>query len=163
VDETRIAFSSRSRGKTFIGLAAGTLVIGVLAGLSFATAARGDRSAGWISAGVWVGVWLPLTFYVLNLALGKTVLSSAGIRFSTFVSRRFIPWDQITKIEVQKRSGRNGSWQVIRAHRSSGRPRVLPGAMSSPDSTAEIEKKARAICSRWEEVTGQPQSPVFTR
>jgi len=142
-----------------------SLALGTAGGLSFVSAVRDGRIGGWVWAGVCFGILLPWVVYGVNRMLGTTVLSSAGMRFSTFGSRRLIPWDQITKIEVRPQGGRGKSGQEVRAHRSSGRPLVIPGVMHSlsADSTAEVEEKVRAICSHWEEATGQPQGPVYTR
>jgi len=164
VNETRIAFSSRVRCKNLIGMAVVALGFGTAGVMNYLAVTRGHASVeGWVCATVWAGPLVPSVFYGVNRTLGKTILSHAGMRFSTFVSRRFIPWDQITEIEVQTRTGRGQSWQVVRAHRRSGRPLVIPGVMPKTDSTAEFEEKLRTICSFWEEATEQPRTPVYTR
>lgn len=165
VDETRIAFPSRVRYKTFSAMAVATLAMGGAAGLSYVAAALNGHSAGgWFLVGMWVVMWLPALYYTVNRMLGVTVLSGNGMRFRTLASRRFIQWGQIVKIEVRTRTGRGGSWQVVRVHRRSGRPLVMPGVMRSQrgDSAADIEEKVRAICSDWEQATGHAESPAYT-
>jgi hypothetical protein len=91
VDETRIAFPSRVRYKTFSAMAVATLAMGGAAGLSYVAAAPNGHSAGgWFLVGMWVVMWLPALYYTVNRMLGVTVLSGNGMRFRTLASRRFI-------------------------------------------------------------------------
>jgi hypothetical protein len=101
---------------------------------------------------------------MVNRMLGETVLAGEGMRLRTLPRRRLVEWGQVAKIEVQTRTGQGGSWQVVRVHRRSGRPLVLPGVMRSRrgDSAADLDEKVRAICSEWERTTGRAEGHTYT-
>ncbi|WP_433916995.1 PH domain-containing protein [Streptomyces sp. NBC_01744] len=105
-------------------------------------------------------ILLPCIFYSINRMLGITLLTPEGMQLRTLVSRRRIPWDDITKIEVERRSGQGGPWQVVRVHVARGRPVVLPGAMQSlrGQDEAAFQRSVNMIHSCWQQATAQHRS-----
>ncbi|QMU70243.1 PH domain-containing protein [Streptacidiphilus sp. P02-A3a] len=94
---------------------------------------------------------------------GVTELAPEGMRLRTLVSRRRIPWSDVTMVEAQRRSGRGGSWWVVRVHLLHGRPVVLPGAMQSQRGQNEsgFRTSVDTICSHWRQATGRTDQPVY--
>ncbi|MFT2017062.1 hypothetical protein ACMA1D_14620 [Streptomyces sp. 796.1] len=108
-----------------------TVLLGLGAVFVLPRAYATSGESGAVATVVFAGIWLPTAFYALNRAFGMTLLTPEGVRFRTAVSRRLIPWHRITRFEAQERTGRHAvRWWVIRAHRTHGRPLVLPGSLA---------------------------------
>jgi hypothetical protein len=155
VDELRIAFPAHVRRKSMIVMGALTLGFAVpAAGLSIASAVAGAAGNGWFLGGFWALCCLPCDFYMANRMHGAMILTPAGMRFHTYLSRRFIPWEQITSIE--HRPAARGE-RVARVRRSRGRSLTMPGVMISQrgDDAAEFYDKLRAVQRYWETGTGR--------
>ncbi|MGW2230817.1 hypothetical protein [Streptomyces formicae] len=130
METVRIALPRRQRRSLLLGLAVVTVALGSMALFVLPRAYANTTSSGAVATTVFTAIWLPSVFYVLNRSFGTTTLTPEGMRFSTAVSRRLVPWHEITRIEEEHRTGRGGaSWWVIRAHLTRGRPVVLPGAL----------------------------------
>ncbi|MFE6774581.1 hypothetical protein [Streptomyces sp. NPDC057702] len=131
METARISLPRDQRRSLLLGLAVTTLLLGLFAWYVLPRAYATGPDSGLVATVVLAGIWLPTAFYTLNRAYGATVLTAGGVRFRTAVSRRTIPWHQVTRFEARERSGRGAvRWWVIRAHRSTGRPLVLPGSLA---------------------------------
>ena len=107
----------------------------------------------------WVGVigtfWLAALFYMTNRGYGKTLLAPDRMQFRTFVSRRSIPWHEVTKIEMHRhQTVRGGSWWQARVHRVNGRPLTIPGAFTNHRHDSAFEEKIGAIHNYWVRTVG---------
>lgn len=93
-------------------------------------------------------LWLPTFFYQINRGYGKTKLTADRMQFCSFVSRRRVPWNEITRIEKHSHQTRGGTWWDIRVHRAAGRPLRVPGAFTFGSSAAglgTLEQKLKVI------------------
>jgi hypothetical protein len=115
VTETRIAFTRQERRSGLLAFGAFTLVTGAWA-LFMAFTAQGAARRLWPA--LLAVIWFPAACYLVNRTFGVTEW------LRTLVSRRRIPWSDVTMVEAQRRSGQGGSWWVVRAHLLHGR---LPG------------------------------------
>ena len=161
--ESRIAFTRRERCSGLIRFGVFTLLMGTLALYAILKAYAASLGERWFLPVMFAVMWLPCAFYVVNRMFGVTGLSQEGMRLRTLVSRRRIPWREVTAVEVRRRSGRGGSWQVVRVQLVHGRPVVLPGAMQSQmaQNAAGFAASVATICSYWQEATGCTDQPVY--
>ncbi|MEU6760352.1 hypothetical protein [Streptomyces sp. NPDC046685] len=112
--------------------------------------AESDSSAErWVWAGVLAGFWLAGAFHLVNRAYGRTLLTSERIEFRTFVSRRSIPWAEITGVEEKRHYTRAGEWRDVRAHRLCGRAVAIPGTFTSRRRDACFDRKLAVIRKYW--------------
>lgn len=123
----------------------------IFVGLASVTVLPGGPSADMSVAGRWwwlggiIAFWLTVVFYLVNRAYGSTLLTSERIEFRTFVSRRSIPWSEITKIEKKSHQTRGGLWWELRAHRVRGRSVAIPGTFSSRERGGGFERKLAVL------------------
>ncbi|MER7737304.1 hypothetical protein ABTX34_03040 [Streptomyces sp. NPDC096538] len=124
--------------------------------------------AGWaVAAGLaqpaserwwWVGgtgvLWSASVLYMINRGYGRTCLTEDGMQFRTFVSRRAIPWSEITRIEKRRHSTRGGAWWDLRAVRRRGRALTIPGVFTHRMWDAEFDRKWAVIQERWSRANG---------
>ncbi|MER8091379.1 hypothetical protein ACIO6T_44475 [Streptomyces sp. NPDC087532] len=130
-----------------------TLVFAGMA-VAVAVALRAPTSSRWWWGGG-VGVaWLASLFYMINRGCGRTLLTASGMEFRTFVSRRSIPWSEITRIEKRQHQTRSGFWWNVRAVRVRGRSLTIPGAFTNRMRDAEFEQKLAVIQERWSRAVG---------
>ncbi len=107
-------------------------------------------------------VWalaMPVMIRVSGRMLGSTTVGLAGLRTRTLVTRRAIPWDEVTALEIHTLSGRGGNaGHILQAHRANGRPLDLPGvfATSSRAGDPEFVATVEAIRAAWGSATGRP-------
>jgi hypothetical protein len=59
--------------------------------------------------------------------LRGTLLTEDHLELRTLMTRRLIPWDQVTGIEEKVHRTRTGPWYTARVRRSNGRPLRVPG------------------------------------
>ncbi|MFF0597581.1 hypothetical protein [Streptomyces antibioticus] len=102
----------------------------------------------WWGGGVGVA-WSASLFYMVNRGYGRTLLTASGMQFHTFVSRRSIPWSDITGIEKREHHARSATWWDLRAVRVHGRPLTIPGAFTSRLWDAEFDNKLAVIQEHW--------------
>lgn len=94
-------------------------------------------------------------FYMINRGYGRTFLTSNGMEIHTFLSRRSVPWSEITRIEKRSHQGRSGEWWDVRAVRVHGRALTVPGIFTNRRRDADFEKKLAIIREHWSRaVTG---------
>jgi len=89
-------------------------------------------------------MWLPAFLYMINRGYGKTRLTADQMQFYSFVSRRRVPWDEVTRIEMHRHQNpRGGAWWYIRVHRTTGRPLAVPGAFTFGSGAADLATLTR--------------------
>jgi hypothetical protein len=142
------AVEVRRARRWMAGLSAGF----VLAALAFLAlpAERTQESASlpdrfWAVA-VFAVPWLVMLLAMLNARHGRTLLTEEGMRFHTWLSRRFIPWREITAIEAHTHRG----WHHIRVHRANGRRRTVPGIFTDEAADESFHEKLRTIQRYWQ-------------
>ncbi|MET7276549.1 hypothetical protein ABZS59_36160 [Streptomyces flaveolus] len=126
----------------------------VFAGGAVAVSLAESTSDRWWWASSFGIAWLPSAFYMINRGYGRTRLTAGGMEFRTFVSRRSVPWSEITRIEKRQRLTRSGSWWDVRVVRVRGRSLTIPGAFTSRMWDAEFERKWSVIHERWSRAMG---------
>ncbi|MEX3105264.1 MULTISPECIES: hypothetical protein [unclassified Streptomyces] len=120
-------------------LCAGTAVAVVLSGE--------PDPRGWLGG---VGVcWLGAVSYMVNRGYGRTLLTSDGMRFRTFLSHRMVPWSDVVRIEKREHTTRSGMWWDVKAVRSRGRALTVPGAFSHRRDDPHFEQKVATIRAYW--------------
>ncbi|MFF1278920.1 PH domain-containing protein [Streptomyces marokkonensis] len=141
-----IGFNSADRQRYWWRTSIMTLVLtGVMVVAGLTTPAP-DR--WWLVGGF--GVFLAaLVFGMLNWIYGQTLLTTTGLKFRTFVSRRSIPWSEVAGIESRQRVSRSGIWWDLRVVRARGRSLTLPGTLTNRMMDAELERKQAVIQERW--------------
>ncbi|MGW2850375.1 hypothetical protein [Streptomyces sp. NPDC001274] len=101
----------------------------------------------------WVGVLglLPLIFFVtmVHLIYGRVLLTARGLQFRTFVSRRVVPWSEVTGIERRLRVTRSGFWGDLRVVRVRGRSLTVPGTVTNRRKDAELDRKQAVVQEYW--------------
>lgn len=102
---------------------------------------------GWLAVAILGPLWLLGILVAVESAYGRALLTSDGIRFHTWLSRRFIPWQQITEIEEYLIAP--GYWHGLRLRREHGRRLVVPGAFARRSRDKSFEEKHRAITYYW--------------
>ncbi|MER5312627.1 hypothetical protein ABT034_33160 [Streptomyces sp. NPDC002773] len=90
----------------------------------------------------------------VNLIYGRVLLSTTGLEFRTFVSRRVIPWSEVAGIERRRRVTRSGIWCDLRVVRVRGRSLGIPGTVTNRRMDAELERKQAAIQECWSRAVG---------
>lgn len=126
----------------------------VCAGMAVAVTLTAPTSNRWWWGGGVAVAWLPSLFYMINRGYGRTLLTASGMEFRTFVSRRSIPWSEITRIEKRQHQTRGGFWWDLRAVRVRGRSLTIPGVFTSQMRDAEFEQKLGVIHERWSRAVG---------
>lgn len=106
----------------------------------------GDR--WWWVGGVGV-FWLVGFFYMINRGYGRTLLTSNGMEFRTFVGRRSVPWTEIARIEKRRHQARSGEWWDVCVVRVRGRSLTVPGVFTSSRWDADCEEKLAVIREYW--------------
>jgi hypothetical protein len=113
--------------------------------------ALAGRPNGWV-LGVVAVFWLVAVLSMLNRSLGRIRLTAEGMEFHTFLSRRRIPWAEITKIDKRYHAWRGGRWWDVYAVRTSGRALRLPGVYTVLHSDAAFERNLERIIEHWKAV-----------
>ena len=108
---------------------------------------RGGAREGWPAVEIFGALWLLTVLAAAENAYGRALLTSDGIRFHTWVSRRFIPWRQITGIEEYLIAP--GYWCGLRLRREHGRRLIVPGAFARRLRDKSFEEKRGAITYYW--------------
>lgn len=116
------------------------------AGLYFAPQRGGGRE-GWLGVEIFGAFWLITFVLATENAYGRALLTKDGIRFHTWVSRRFIPWQQITDIEYS--SIGPGYWCGLRLRRTRGRRLLVPGAFARRIRDKSFDEKRSTITYYW--------------
>ncbi|MCI3276641.1 PH domain-containing protein [Streptomyces cylindrosporus] len=144
--EAWIGFNSRDRQRLWwrTGILTSALV-GVIGTMSLTTHEPGRW---W-----WVGGMGAFSVVVLlstiNLIYGQVLLTTTGLEFRTFVSRRVVPWSEVARIEERQRVSRSGTWSELRVIRAHGRSLTLPGTLTNRVMDAELQRKQAVIQERW--------------
>ncbi|MGW6563923.1 hypothetical protein [Streptomyces sp. NPDC054975] len=141
-----IGLSAAARRRNWWWTGVLTLACASAAVAMILTAPAADRW-GWVG-GVGV-VWLASCFYMINRGYGRTLLTANGMEFRTFVSRRAVPWNEITQIEECRHATSSGCWRELQAVRVRGRSLTIPGAFTSRSRDAEFEQRLAVIHERW--------------
>lgn len=97
----------------------------------------------WEVGGVCV-FWFLVLFPTLNARYGRTLLTVEGMRFHTWVSRRFVPWREIADVEI--RFHRNSCSVGVR--RRHGRRLIVPGTLSV-HRRGSLDENFRTIKRYW--------------
>ncbi|MFC7908412.1 hypothetical protein ACFW20_08050 [Streptomyces nigra] len=85
----------------------------------------------------------------INSIYGQVLLTTTGLEFRTFVSRRVVPWSEVARIEERQRVSRSGTWSDLRLIRAHGRSLTIPGTLTNRVMDAELERKQAVIQERW--------------
>ncbi|MFF9494111.1 hypothetical protein [Streptomyces flaveolus] len=117
---------------TFIGME-------VAAGLSAPAAGR-----WWWIGGIAVFSSLAL-LSLISQGNGATLLTSEGMEFHTFFSRRTVPWNEVVGIEKRCRTRRSGTWSDVRVVRVQGRALTVPGVFTARWHDPKFEAKLAMI------------------
>ncbi|MEV6957500.1 hypothetical protein [Streptomyces sp. NPDC051183] len=148
--EIWISLDASDRWSTWVWTGFLTLVwAGVAAAIMLSAGPGYSEAERWLWAGVISAFWLAGAFHLVNRAYGRTLLSSEGLEFRTFVSRRSIPWGEITKIERKSHQTRGGFCWELRAHRVRGRSVAIPGTFSSRERDVDFERKLAVLRKYW--------------
>ncbi|MGW7349416.1 hypothetical protein [Streptomyces sp. NPDC054854] len=148
--EIWISLDASDRRSTWVWTGVLTLVWAAVAAAIMLSA--GPESPGverWPWAGGISAFWLAGVFHLVNRAYGRTLLTPERMEFRTFVSRRSIPWGEITGIEKKAHQTRGGFWWELRAHRVRGRSVAIPGTFSSREADVGFEEKLAALRKHW--------------
>ncbi|MEU5431906.1 hypothetical protein AB0G73_00850 [Streptomyces sp. NPDC020719] len=101
--------------------------------------------------------WLVILPFALNVALGKIIVDEHGIRSWRPLWRKVYLWQDISKVTVEKKTGRGNGAFRIRIYRHDGRPRWLPAPYvdirASDKWQQEFTDQAEDIKARWREAT----------
>jgi PH (Pleckstrin Homology) domain-containing protein len=104
----------------------------IFAGMAAAAYASDRGETGFPAAEPAIGAgWLCAVFYMVNRGYGRALLAPGGMQFRTFLSRRSIPWSDITGIERKPHYTRGGAWWEVRVERVDGRPLWIPGIFTA--------------------------------
>lgn len=125
----------------------------IFAGMAAAVYFSAQGEVG-LPAGAVGAAWLCAAFYMLNRGYGKTLLAPDGMRFHTFLSRRVIPWSDVTGIEVKTHYTRNGAWWDVRVQRVKGRSLSVPGIFTARQHDALFESNLTVIRAYWLQTVG---------
>nr|WP_234375407.1 PH domain-containing protein [Streptomyces sp. HYC2] len=82
---------------------------------------------------------------MVNQGTGATLLTSEGLEFHTFFSRRSVPWSEVAGIEERCRTGRSGTWSDVRVVRVRGRALTVPGAFTARMHDPKFEAKLATV------------------
>ncbi|MDH6455725.1 hypothetical protein RKD27_009156 [Streptomyces sp. SAI-126] len=85
----------------------------------------------------------------INSIYGQVLLTTTGLEFRTFVSRRGVPRSEVARIEVRQGVSRSGIWSDLRVIRVHGRSLTIPGTLINRVMDAELERKQAVIQERW--------------
>ncbi|MFF3578644.1 hypothetical protein [Streptomyces mirabilis] len=130
----------------------------LFAGMAVATEATATTGRWWWGGVVGV-LWLASLFYMINRGYGRTLLAPDRIQFSTLVSRRAIPWSEITGIEPHSHQTRSGAWWEVRVHRAKGRSLAIPGIFTSRRGDEAFEGNLAVVREYWARATAPEQVP----
>jgi hypothetical protein len=158
MEQVQISFDVSDRRPAFWASGVFAVAGGAMAWIVYSGAASesGSSGDGWIGALLVAALWSPAIFWILNRALGRTVLTEDCMTFRTLVSRKRVPWSQISSVEIQGRNrGRGGTVWVVRIIRAHGRPLVIPGAMARSDSDPKLLRDVATLRDYWMLVTGR--------
>lgn len=144
--DTWITLDAAARLKNWFWTGYLTVVFGGLE-VSVALTSEGQKFWWVISVAV---CWLLSVAYMINRGYGRTLLTSDRIVFRTLISRRSIPWTDITHIEKRRHQVRSGEWWDLRILRSRGRPLTIPGAFASRSHDGAFERKFTLIREYWD-------------
>jgi hypothetical protein len=124
----------------------------LFAGMAVATESTATTGRWW-----WAGVvgvlWLASLFYMVNRGYGRTLLAPDRMQFSTLVSRRTIPWSEITSIEPRSHQTRGGAWWEVRVYRARGRSLAIPGVFTSRRGDEVFEGNLAVVREYWARAT----------
>ncbi len=143
--DTWIALDAAARRKNWWWTGYLTVVFGGW-GMAVALTDEGERF-WWVFSVAFC--WLVSVVYMVNRGYGRTLLTSDRIVFRTFISRRSIPWGEITHIEKRRHQTRSGEWWDLRIIRSRGRSLTIPGAFSGRPDDNSLEEKYTLIREYW--------------
>ncbi|WP_344447773.1 hypothetical protein, partial [Kitasatospora nipponensis] len=108
MDEIRIGFGPVGLRRTKLRMAGIVVLFGGIAALMVAQDAGGNGPV--VGGAVGVLAVVALTSLVRH-GWSSTTLTPAGLVLASPGSRRTVPWERITRIEVRRRTGRYGrSW-----------------------------------------------------
>ncbi|MGW2764710.1 hypothetical protein [Streptomyces sp. NPDC001275] len=82
---------------------------------------------------------------MVNQVNGATLLTSEGMEFHTFFSRRSVPWGEVAGIEERCRTVRGGTRSEVRIVRIRGRALTVPGAFTARMHDPKFEAKLATI------------------
>jgi hypothetical protein len=124
----------------------------LFAGIAVATEATATTGRWWW-AGVVGALWLASLFNMISRGYGRTRLAPDRMQFSTLVSRRSIPWSEITSIEPRSRQTRGGAWWEVCVHRAKGRSLAIAGIFTSRRGDEVFEGNLTLVREYWARAT----------
>ncbi|ALV38273.1 hypothetical protein AS200_00565 [Streptomyces sp. CdTB01] len=120
-------------------------LVGVMLVMSLTT--HGPGKWWWVGG---VGAFSAVVLLsMINSIFGQVLLTTTGLEFRTFFSRRVVPWSEVAGIEERQRFSRSGTWSELRVIRAHGRPLTIPGTLTNRLMDAELERKQAVIQERW--------------
>ncbi|MGW3143066.1 hypothetical protein [Streptomyces sp. NPDC001139] len=151
MSEAWIGFNSRDRQRYWWRTGILTVALG---GVTVAISVTTHEPGKWW----WVGGVAALSAIVLsstiNSIYGQVLLTTRGLEFRTFVSRRVVPWSEVARIEERQRVSRSGTWSDLRVIRAHGRSVTIPGTLTNRVMDAELERKQAVIQECWSLAVG---------
>lgn len=113
---------------------------------------RGPDKApdGWLAVALVGPLWLFVVLIATETAYGRALLTSEGIRFHTWVSHRFVPWREVTDVEI--RFHRNS--RSIGVRRRHGRRLIVPGTVTVLRRRGSFDENLRTIKRYWSHAGG---------
>jgi hypothetical protein len=137
----------------------------VLVGLVAVLMVARSHGTNWTALAVLGVALITGVLTMLRSASGATLLTPSSVVLTTVFSRKSVPWDQVTRIEVLGRRGRYGRyWRIARIHRTDARPLPLPGLVEAGAglSKAEFQEQVRTLLNYWQQATGRTEEVLFT-
>ncbi|MEU1535788.1 hypothetical protein [Streptomyces fagopyri] len=149
--EAWIGFSSRDRQRYWWRTGILTLaLVGVMVAMSLAMHEPGKW--GWVGG---VGAFAVVVLLsTINSICGEVLLTTTGLEFRTFVSRRVVSWSEVARIEERQRVSRSGTISDLRVIRAHGCSLTIPGTFTNRVMDAELERKQAVIQERWSHAIG---------
>ncbi|MBD0712386.1 MULTISPECIES: hypothetical protein [unclassified Streptomyces] len=146
-----IGFNSVDRRKLWWRNVLGTLALAVaMAALGLTTH---EPNKWWFAGGL--GVLAVVAFVAtVNLIYGQTLLTTKGLEFRTFVSRRVIPWNEVAGVESRQRVIQGRAFRDLRVVRVRGRSLTIPGTATNRVVDAELKRKQAAVQEHWSRAVG---------
>ncbi|WP_370082480.1 PH domain-containing protein [Streptacidiphilus sp. MAP12-16] len=162
MEEIRIGFGRREKRKTLLRLAALVALFGVVGIIKDTPSQAGSP---WTIPVVLAMLLILAATTLLNHTWGTTLLTPTGIVMQTLLRRRTVPWDQITRIEVKRRSGLLGNPRMVaRIHRTNGAAIELPGLQQSGtgQSKPDFQERVGVLLRYWQQATGRTEAVLVT-
>jgi hypothetical protein len=163
VDEIRLGFGPREKRRIRIRLAVFVAAIALLAPVVFAGAMKANPVATVIVLAAALGF---VAVKQLQYASEATLLTPQGVVLTSWLSRRTILWDQITRVEARRRvAGRTGTPRMFAyLHCADGVAIRVPGLLEARFGLPkqEFQDQLGVLLGRWQQETSRTEPVLVT-